>query len=176
MDALTQHLVDAPIPNLIVLAGIVFVFIAAVGKISGKIEPDTRGRIACGVLGVILIPSGIFVHALQDSVPQPSQAPQTAPQSTPNPSSQTGCKSGYVPRLVVPDDNVCVTKETQYQVIDDNRLAPSRTTNGGPYGADTCRQGFVWREAVPEDHVCVTPQTKRETDQDNLLAPTRHAP
>jgi hypothetical protein len=176
MDELFQHLVDAPIANLIVLAGLAFVFIAAVGKIADKIEPDTRGRIACGVLGLVLIPGGIFMHALQEPGSQPPHAAGTAPQSTPGPGPKTGCKTGYVPRRVVPNDKVCVTKETQYKVIDDNRLAPSRTTNGGAYGADTCRPGFVWREAVPEDHVCVSPETRTETRQDNLLASTRRAP
>jgi hypothetical protein len=39
------HLVDAPLPNVLVLAGLIFLGIGVIGKISGKIDPGTAGRI-----------------------------------------------------------------------------------------------------------------------------------
>jgi hypothetical protein len=198
MTDLIQHLIDEPVANLIVLAGVVFLFIAAVGKVSGKIEPDARGRIACGILGLLLLPTGLIMHGFQDSGKQTSQVtPQSTsqpvvssaastvlPAQTSSPASASAlakpreglCKPGYVWRLAVPDDHVCVTEETRTKVAVDNQLATSRIANSGQYGADTCRQGFVWREAVPADHICVTPETRDLTRQDNGLALTRVEP
>jgi hypothetical protein len=149
-----------------------FLFIAAVGKIAGKIEPDTRGRVLCAVLGLILVPGGIVIHGLREQPPGPAVGGTGGAR----PASTTGCKPGYVRRLAVPDDLVCVTPETRTKIAMDNELAPSRTRNGGPYGADTCLEGIVWREAVPEDHICVSPDTRAATRQDNASAETRRAP
>jgi hypothetical protein len=52
MQELIQHFIDAPLPNLCVLSGLVFLVIAVVGNISGKIQPDKAGRIAAGILGL----------------------------------------------------------------------------------------------------------------------------
>lgn len=165
MDEIISHVLDQPIANLIALAGVVFLFVAAVGKISGKIEPDTRGRIICGVLGIVLLVGGLSFHASQESKSGQTTTPQK---------SRT-CKEGYVPRRAVPDDNVCVPSETRNAAAVDNQLAPSRTRNSGPYGADTCIQGFVWREAVPGDHICVTVERRRKTAEDNAQAASRAA-
>jgi hypothetical protein len=86
------------------------------------------------------------------------------------------CQPGYVWRLAVPSDHVCVPVGVQDQVAVDNQLAPSRIKNSGPYGADTCLDGFVWREAVPGDHICVTTETRSRAANDNSLASTRVAP
>ena len=67
MTDLLAHLSDQPIANLIAIAGLVFLFIAAVGKVVGKIEPDARGRILCGILGVILLPIGLLMHVSGES-------------------------------------------------------------------------------------------------------------
>jgi hypothetical protein len=188
MDELLQHLVDQPIPNVIVFVGLALLFVAAVGKITGKIEPDTRGRIASGVLGLILVPSGLFAHRFLDSndgTPQPQPIPKmtataastSSPPKSPSSAARTDrCRPGYVWRLAVPSDHVCVTVEVKDQVAVDNQLAPSRTKNSGPYGADTCLEGFVWRGAVSGDHICVTVETRSRVANDNSLAATRVAP
>jgi hypothetical protein len=62
-----DHLIDAPLANILILAGLLFVGIAALGKITGKIEPDKTGRILSGLLGVILLVIGTFVHVKNDS-------------------------------------------------------------------------------------------------------------
>ena len=49
MPELIQHFIDAPLPNLCVIAGLVFLVIAVVGDISGKIQPGKVGRIAARI-------------------------------------------------------------------------------------------------------------------------------
>jgi len=176
MTELLAHLSDQPIANLVAIAGLVFLFIAAVGKVVGKIEPDARGRVMCGVLGIILLPIGMFMHVSKEASAANS-APSTPASSPKTPEHVTdACIKGFVWRLTVPDDHVCVTKETRNQVESDNLLAPSRVMNEGAYGADTCKQGFVWREAVPQDHVCVVPDTRESARHDNDLSESRKAP
>src|SRR5438105_3895556 len=149
------HVLDQPIPNIIVFAGLAFLFVAAVGKITGKIDADARGRIASCIFGLILIPGGIILHIRQD-MPK-----------------KDACEPGYVWRLVVADDHICVTVETRNKIISDNQLAPSRTKNRGRFGDDTCLEGFVWREAVTSDHVCVSVDTRQHAADDNRLAASR---
>jgi hypothetical protein len=168
MTEIVTHLIDQPIPNLISIAGLFFLFIAAVGKISGKIEPDARGRILCGVLGIVLLPVGVQMHRLKDTL--------AANPVVPGVHVPGACVAGYVWRLAVVDDHVCVTQETRDQIESDDKLASARVKNGGGYGADTCANGFVWREAVPQDHVCVPPETRATTWHDNDLAATRIVP
>jgi hypothetical protein len=178
MTEIVTHLIDQPIPNLITLADLFFLFIAAVGKISGKIEPDASGRILCGVLGILLLPAGLLLHhSKDDSAAEPAVTPATGGNSpAPAVHISGACVAGYVWRLAVADDHVCVTQETRDQVESDNKLAPARVMNGGGYGADTCISGFVWREAVPQDHVCVPQETRAKTWHDNELAATRIMP
>lgn len=185
MGDFLQHLVDQPIANVIALAGLAFLFVAAVGKITGKIDPDTVGRVLSGVLGLILVPGGLFLHYIQDSKGAPPQPPPvttvTSSSTPPRPkwdpprAAIDRCKPGYVWRLAVRSDHVCVTLDVQTQVDMDNKLAPSRTNNSGPYGADTCKEPFVWREAVSGDHVCVSVETRQQAANDNALAVTRIA-
>ena len=186
MDRLLQHLVDQPIANMIVFVGLALLFVGAVGKVTGKIEPDTQGRIASGILGLILVPGGLVLHRFQESNsaspgPQPVAnvtpiSTSSPPKSHPSAARRDRCRPGYVWRLAVPSDHVCVTVEVKDQVAVDNQLAPSRTKNSGPYGADTCLDGFVWREAVMGDHICVTVETRSRAANDNSLAATRVAP
>jgi hypothetical protein len=66
MADLLSHLVDAPLANILILAGLVFLGIGIVGKISGKIEPSTTGRIMSGLLGMALLIYGIYAHSSAD--------------------------------------------------------------------------------------------------------------
>jgi len=77
MAEIISHLLDQPLANLVASGGLVFLFIAAVGKISGKIEPDTVGRIICGVFGLVLLGCGLVFHVSLDS-----QSPPTTPSSS----------------------------------------------------------------------------------------------
>jgi hypothetical protein len=64
---LIAHLTDAPLPNLLIVAGLIFVGIGVVGKVSGKIEPDTTGRVMAGLFGIALIAGGMFIHSSADA-------------------------------------------------------------------------------------------------------------
>ena len=82
MEDLIASLSTAPIANLLILGGLVFLGIAVVGKISGKIEPGKSGRIAAGALGTVLLIVGSIMHVM----PAPSATPPpatVAPQATP---------------------------------------------------------------------------------------------
>ena len=55
-------LVDVPMVRMFVLAGIIFLMIAVLGKIEGKIEPGRLGRIGAAFMGVILILVGLTMQ------------------------------------------------------------------------------------------------------------------
>src|ERR1700733_4178716 len=61
------HLVDAPLANILIIAGLLFLGIGAVGKVTGKIEPDKMGRMMASFLGLILMTIGLIVHVKGDS-------------------------------------------------------------------------------------------------------------
>jgi hypothetical protein len=77
-----DHLLDAPIANILIIAGIAFLGIAAVGKITGKIEPDKSGRIISGLLGIVFLFGGAYKHASDDS--SRGQNNTTQPDKTPH--------------------------------------------------------------------------------------------
>jgi hypothetical protein len=62
-----QHLIDAPVANILIVAGLLFLGIGAVGKVTGKIEPDKSGRLMAGVLGLILLIAGVIFHVRTDA-------------------------------------------------------------------------------------------------------------
>jgi hypothetical protein len=68
MESLIGHVLDAPVANLCLLAGLLFLAIAVVGNVSGKIQPGNNGRIAAGVLGVLLLVYGITTHSTAGAV------------------------------------------------------------------------------------------------------------
>ena len=87
------------------------------------------------------------------------------------------CKPGWQLRNAYPDDQVCVSPETQRQVRADNAAAPSRIQpGGGAYGPRTCRPGWVWREARKDDLVCVEPRQRAQAKADNRAAASRQMP
>jgi WXXGXW repeat (2 copies) len=61
------HLVDAPFANILIVAGLLFLGIGAVGKVVGKIEPDKFGRVMASLLGIVLLAGGVVVHIKSDS-------------------------------------------------------------------------------------------------------------
>jgi hypothetical protein len=66
MTDLLSHMLDAPVANILILAGLAFLAIAVLGKISGKIEPSATGRIMSGLLGMVLLIYGIYAHSSGD--------------------------------------------------------------------------------------------------------------
>jgi hypothetical protein len=68
MGEVIKTVISAPIANLIILFGLLFLGIAVVGKISGKIEPGTGGRIASGVIGGILLAIGLLMYGMTPKI------------------------------------------------------------------------------------------------------------
>jgi hypothetical protein len=81
MTDLLSHLIDAPLANILILAGLAFLAIAVLGSISGKIEPGTSGRVMSGVLGGVLLAYGIYVHSAVDTAAR--DVSQSAPKASP---------------------------------------------------------------------------------------------
>ena len=66
MGDILVHLIDAPFPNLLIVAGLGFLAVGVIGKISANIAPGTGGRIMSGILGVILTVYGVQTHVNSD--------------------------------------------------------------------------------------------------------------
>ncbi len=60
-DVITK-LVDVPFARMFVLAGIIFLLVAVLGKVEGKIDPGHMGRIGASVLGVVLLLVGVLLQ------------------------------------------------------------------------------------------------------------------
>jgi hypothetical protein len=67
VDRFFEGALTAPIANLLIVAGLIFLGIAAIGKISGKIEPDTTGRVVAGVIGICVLCLGLGIHLFPDN-------------------------------------------------------------------------------------------------------------
>jgi hypothetical protein len=55
MGDILKTLVATPVSLILLIAGIAFFFIAAGGKITGKIEPDKTGRFISVIIGTFLL-------------------------------------------------------------------------------------------------------------------------
>jgi hypothetical protein len=79
MGDILKTLVATPASSILLLAGVCFLFIAAAGKIAGKIEPGKTGRFVSFFIGTVLlvlsfgtgtsqqIPSGSYQGTCQNS-------------------------------------------------------------------------------------------------------------
>lgn len=73
MNDIVMRLVDAPIARMFVLAGIIFLLIAVLGKVEGKIEPGRLGRIGAAVLGLLFMVFGVFMQNNETHELRPEQ-------------------------------------------------------------------------------------------------------
>lgn len=62
MQEMFARLVDVPMARMFILMGIIFLLIAVLGRIEGKIEPGNVGRIGATVVGVLLTASGLAMY------------------------------------------------------------------------------------------------------------------
>ncbi len=65
MDEIIKGIFAAPLATIFVVAGMIFLFVAAVGNISGKVEPGSRGRVISGILGTTFVIIGVLMHLQQ---------------------------------------------------------------------------------------------------------------
>lgn len=62
MQDVILRLVDVPMVRMFVISGIIFLMIAVLGKIEGKIEPGRVGRLGAAILGAVLILVGLAMQ------------------------------------------------------------------------------------------------------------------
>jgi hypothetical protein len=77
MDEIVKGVFTAPLATVFVVAGMIFLLVAVVGNISGKIEPSAKGRVISGILGLAFIITGLAMHLTQ-KVPQMPGPPITS--------------------------------------------------------------------------------------------------
>ncbi|AMK77819.1 MULTISPECIES: LCCL domain-containing protein [Methylomonas] len=65
MDEIVKALFSAPLATVFVIAGLIFLLVAVVGNISGKIEPGPKGRLFSGILGLAFVIVGLAMHFAQ---------------------------------------------------------------------------------------------------------------
>ena len=70
MVEIVKDILAAPLATIFVVAGIVFLFVAAVGSISGKIDPGVKGRVISGMLGVAFIVVGLLTGDRGTQIPE----------------------------------------------------------------------------------------------------------
>jgi photosystem II stability/assembly factor-like uncharacterized protein len=87
MDELLAAVFTAPVANLFIIGGLVFLGLGVIGTISGKIEPSRTGRILSSILGALFLVVGLVMHVWQPSTPSAiaPQATATSPSDTPVP-------------------------------------------------------------------------------------------
>lgn len=88
MQEVITRLVDVPFARMFVLSGIIFLLVAVLGKVEGKIDPGNVGRLGALLLGIALMIAGIAMQyleinqAAQERTTQLSH-PQAAPAAIP---------------------------------------------------------------------------------------------
>ena len=75
-----DHLTDAPAANILILAGVVFLEIAILGKVGGLLaklfgpaKAGLRSRAMAGLLGVALVVGGVELHLISDAARERSR-------------------------------------------------------------------------------------------------------
>lgn len=91
MKDLFDELLNAKPDALLMVAGLIFLLIAVLGNVAGKIEPGKIGRIVAGALGGVFLLVGLVMHlnhapsSIVNSGPTPSPTPTHSPGRTPTP-------------------------------------------------------------------------------------------
>ncbi len=65
MQEVITRLVDVPFARMFILAGIIFLLVAVLGKVEGKIDPGNMGRIGASILGIVLLVVGVLLQYIE---------------------------------------------------------------------------------------------------------------
>jgi hypothetical protein len=91
-----EHLTEVSVPNLLILAGLVFLVVGIFGKVGGfignilgQIQAGEKTRVLAGVLGAVLVIVGIVMHVKEPTL-SPAPAPTPALVPTAEPSAPAG--------------------------------------------------------------------------------------
>ena len=149
MGDFAKSILSAPLATLFVVAGILFLLIAVVGKFSGKIDPGNMGRIASGALGLAFVSIGLTIHLF-------SNGWQTA--VTPPPPSQSA--SGPVAGTSLADKT---------QKTPDSNAPPAPTTASPPSVIESTEaepnDNMATRNVIAEG-MTIQGSLAKETDRD----------
>ncbi len=104
MDSIVAVLKDTPIPTILVVSGIVFLFLALAGQVAGKLEVPPERQKWSALAGAVLLSAGLLLYIIPDR-PVASQAgkasttPVSAAQPTPSGQSLAAGSGGAAPTL-----------------------------------------------------------------------------
>ena len=111
MDTLIAVLKDTPIPTILVVSGIIFLFLALAGSVAGKLEMPPARQKWSAVVSFILLTIGMLLYVLPGSreVDIISTSPQGSPgltnqpaTPTPAPTAEPASQSGSPPAAAIP--------------------------------------------------------------------------
>ncbi|WP_157654257.1 hypothetical protein [Burkholderia ubonensis] len=121
MGEIVKDVVNAPLATIFVIAGMIFLFVAAVGNISGKVEPGSRGRIISGILGAAFVIVGIILYS--------QQTPRMPSSSDTTPATERASASRTIPEQRGAGQTLPATVATpQTPHIENNHATPAATT------------------------------------------------
>jgi hypothetical protein len=75
MLELIKSLVTTPIPTILVIAGLFFLFLAIGGQFGAKIVTDRIKPQSAGIVGAVLLIAGVAIYWLGESTPHGGQIP-----------------------------------------------------------------------------------------------------
>lgn len=139
MGDFAKSILSAPLATLFVVAGILFLLIAVVGKFSGKIDPGNTGRIASGVLGLFFVMIGLMFHFYLDVqrsavIEPPSAGQATVKQEQPSGSVASKPSDAKAPDMPIIASNPTAVTSTEAEPNDNmstrNIIAEGRTVQG----------------------------------------------
>ncbi|HWZ76418.1 MAG TPA: hypothetical protein VNX87_07760 [Candidatus Sulfotelmatobacter sp.] len=149
-----DHLTDAPIANILILAGVIFLAVGLfghiggfIGSIFGNIEAGKSSRILAAVFGTALILGGAWMHQQSDKPASHAAAPTEPainPSTKTSPATDANTDSKTTPLLTHADANPKQAKLTA------NAYIPKKPQ---PYAAPTIPSAD--REKVPASPVGV---------------------
>ncbi len=91
-----EHLTEVSVPNLLILAGLVFLVVGIFGKVGGfignilgQIQAGEKARVLARALGAALVIAGVVIHA-KEPAPTPGPTPAPSPAPAPAPASSAG--------------------------------------------------------------------------------------
>lgn len=134
MQDLMARMIDVPLARMFILAAILFLLLAVLGRIEGKIEPGNAGRIGATLLGVILMLVGLAMHfnetdALRDKVRESLGSSQSAPAHLPANSSGNATVS-----LAMATQNSAVTTDKTGTAEKPENIKSTIKVVNGTYG------------------------------------------
>jgi len=167
-----DHLADAPIANILILAGVIFLAVGIFGRIGGfigsifgNIEAGKNSRVLAGVLGSVLILGGAWMHQQSDKsashAATPTESATNATSKTiPAPAATTDSKT--TPPVTVNDGapakakvtaDASVPKKTQPDVAPTVLSADREKVPAKPAAVGDERLIGTWTNVIPPHQV-----------------------